>query len=203
MGEISSEIYGQARLLLESLALGLWLMACYDLIRISRILISRWPWLGGLEDFFYWIYVSLSVFALLYRLNDGVLRGWAVGCVFLGMIFYDRIVSRNLMKALKKAVDGIKINYYNRRQKRKKIRSKTDIKSGDADEGQEEAVPDAQTGQVGKPDGIDRNHSGGAEPGCGGESERRVFKGQGSGIPDQGRESYGSEDRRRAEDEGA
>ena len=41
MGEISSEIYGQARLLLESLALGLWLMACYDLIRISRILISK------------------------------------------------------------------------------------------------------------------------------------------------------------------
>ena len=113
MREISSEIYGQARLLLESLALGLWLMACYDLIRISRILISRRPWLVGLEDFFYWIYVSLSVFALLYRLNDGVLRGWAVGCVFLGMIFYDRIVSRNLMKALKKAVDGIKINYYN------------------------------------------------------------------------------------------
>ena len=184
MGAVSGEIYGQARLLLSSLALGIWLMICYDLLRIFRILLAQKAWLVSLEDFFYWIYVSLSVFALLYRLNDGIFRAWAVGCVFLGMVFYDRLVSRNVMKALQKAVDGIKINYYNRRQKRKELRSKTDSKSGGADEGQKEAVPDVQAGQMGEPDGINRNHSGGAEPGCGGEPEGCITESKGSGIPD-------------------
>ena len=121
---ISGEIYAQAVLLVSCLGLGGWLMFCYDLLRIRRLLIPAKSWLISLEDFLYWIYVSLSVFSLLYRQNDGILRSYAILGVFLGMAVYDRIVSRNILKVLKKVLERLKISY----QKRKGFR-KTDHES--------------------------------------------------------------------------
>lgn len=106
------------------LGLGGWLMFCYDLLRISRLLIPAKNWLVGLEDFFYWIYVSVSVFSLLYRQNDGILRSYVIVGVVLGMVVYDRIVSRNILKVLQKVLERIKMNYQKRKWFRKKISEK-------------------------------------------------------------------------------
>lgn len=46
---------------------------------------------------------------LLYELNDGGVRMYAVAGVFTGMILYDKIVSRFLFAALKKAGKWFKI----------------------------------------------------------------------------------------------
>lgn len=121
---VSGEIYAQAVLLASCLGLGGWLMFCYDLLRIRRLLIPAKSWLISLEDFLYWIYVSLSVFSLLYRQNDGILRSYAILGVFLGMAVYDRIVSRNILKVLKKVLERIKISYQKRKGFRKKLSEK-------------------------------------------------------------------------------
>ena len=94
MDMVSDEIWGQAMLLLSCLGLGCWLMFCYDFLRVSRLLFKKKDWLVSLEDLLYWIYVSLSAFALLYRQNDGVLRGYVVCGIFMGM-------------AVKKGSDGL------------------------------------------------------------------------------------------------
>ena len=112
---VSREIWEQAALLASCLGLGGWLMFCYDILRISRVIFPRKYWLVGLEDLLYWVYVSLSAFSLLYRQNDGVLRGYVIGCIFLGMFAYDRLISRNVMRLLQKAAKRIKI----KRRKRK------------------------------------------------------------------------------------
>lgn len=129
---ISGEIYAQAVLLVSCLGLGGWLMFCYDLLRISRLLFSAKSWLVSLEDFFYWIYVSLSVFSLLYRQNDGILRSYVIIAVLLGMLAYDRMISRNMLKVLQKMLERIKINNQKRKKFRKKISEKRQI--GDTDE---------------------------------------------------------------------
>ena len=98
MDMVSDEIWGQAMLLLSCLGLGCWLMFCYDFLRVSRLLFKKKDWLVSLEDLLYWIYVSLSAFALLYRQNDGVLRGYVVCGIFMGMAVYDRLISRNVLE---------------------------------------------------------------------------------------------------------
>ena len=55
----------------------------------------------GLEDFCYWIWAGFFTFLFLYRENDGALRFYIIGSIFVSMLFYDRIISRNLQKLLK------------------------------------------------------------------------------------------------------
>ena len=63
----------------------------------------------GIEDFFYRIYAGTATFMLLYELNDGGVRMYAVAGVFTGRSLYDKIVSRFLFAALKKAGKWFKI----------------------------------------------------------------------------------------------
>ena len=104
---MSMQIRFEAWLLLLSLLVGCWLMLVYDLLRVLRLMIKHSSFVMGIEDFFYWIYAA--TFMLLYELNDGGVRMYAVAGVFTGMILYDKIVSRFLFAALKKAGKWFKI----------------------------------------------------------------------------------------------
>ena len=106
---MSMQIRFEAWLLLLSLLVGCWLMLVYDLLRVLRLMIKHSSFVMGIEDFFYWIYAGPATFMLLYELNDGGVRMYAVAGVFAGMILYDKIVSRFLFAALKKAGKWFKI----------------------------------------------------------------------------------------------
>lgn len=99
---MSERIYYELLLTALSLITGGWLMAVYDGFRFLRILIRHNSLFVGIEDFFYWIYVGGAVFMLLYEQNNGAFRFYAVAGVFLGMVFYDRFVSRFFFRCLKK-----------------------------------------------------------------------------------------------------
>ena len=106
---MSMQIRFEAWLLLLSLLVGCWLMLVYDLLRVLRLMIKHSSFVMGIEAFVYWIYAGPSTFMLLYELNDGGVRMYAVAGVFTGMILYDKIVSRFLFAALKKAGKWFKI----------------------------------------------------------------------------------------------
>lgn len=106
---MSMQIRFEAWLLLLSLLVGCWLMLVYDLLRVLRLMIKHSSFVMGIEDFIYWIYAGTATFMLLYELNDGGVRMYAVAGVFAGMILYDKIVSRFLFAALKKAGKWFKI----------------------------------------------------------------------------------------------
>ena len=65
----------------------------YDLIRIFRRIVPHGVFAIALEDVLYWAGTALLVFQLLYRENDGAVRGYALFAVAAGMMIYHRTVS--------------------------------------------------------------------------------------------------------------
>ena len=100
---MSMQIRYEAWLLLLSLMAGGWLMVVYDLLRVLRLMIKHSSFVRGVEDFLFWIYAGAATFMLLYEQNDGGLRLYVIAGVLIGMLLYDKIVSRFLFAALKKA----------------------------------------------------------------------------------------------------
>ena len=103
----------EAELAAVSFLLGVMLMISYDLLRLFRLLIPHGTWWIGFEDLLYWLYCAWLVFVLFFRENGGVLRGYVLGCVFLGMLLYDRLVSESVFRLLKKRVKWIKMKVKN------------------------------------------------------------------------------------------
>ena len=100
---MSGRIQYEAWLMALGLAGGAWLMMAYDILRLLRMAVRHNSFWTGEEDFLYWLYAAGFTFMLLYEQNNGVFRAYVVAGVFLGMILYDRIVSRFLFRCLKKA----------------------------------------------------------------------------------------------------
>ena len=106
---MSMQIRFEAWLRLLSLLVGCWLMLVYDLLRVLRLMIKHSSFVMGIEDFFYWIYAAVMTFLLLFYENSGIVRAYIIACVFFGMIFYDKIISRNVFQLLKKLKKWYKI----------------------------------------------------------------------------------------------
>lgn len=106
---MSEWIRYEAWLMLLSFLMGAWLMMIYDTLRVFRLVIRHGTFWMGAEDFLYWLYGGFATFMLLYEQNNGVFRMYVVAGVFLGMVCYDRIISRFLFRCLKKAGKCFKI----------------------------------------------------------------------------------------------
>ena len=72
---------------------GIFILILYDLIRIFRRIVPHGVLAVALEDVFYWAGTALLIFQLLYRENDGAVRGYALFAVAAGMLFYHQTVS--------------------------------------------------------------------------------------------------------------
>lgn len=110
MGEAG--IWREVELAAYSLLTGAWLMACYDILRVFRILVRHGTIWMGLEDLIYWIYSAATTFWLMYSENDGGLRAYMIGGIFLGMVVYDRFFSRIYLKLLKNAAGWLRIRLH-------------------------------------------------------------------------------------------
>ena len=124
--KLSHYIQLEAELALHSFLLGLVQMISYDLLRLFRFFILHNSLWTGLEDFAYWIYSAIMTFTLLFHENSGVLRGYVIICVFLGMVLYDRIVSRTAFGVLKNVERWITMKKRNRRLKKKERKHGTE-----------------------------------------------------------------------------
>lgn len=133
-----------------SLLAGAWLMMCYDLLRVFRILVRHKNLWVGLEDFFYWIYAGVTAFLLLYRENDGRLRAYVIVGIFAGMVLYDRFFSRIYLKLLKKAVEWIRMKL-----SRCQIRNEEKCESN-------KTVTSTEKRQMGQSDGASGDYHGSA-----------------------------------------
>lgn len=106
---MSEAIRYELRLAFSGFLTGAGLMAVYDLIRVFRMVCPHGRWAVSTEDFGYWIYCAVMTFQLLFEQNDGILRGYAIACTMLGMIAYQKTISRILLKYLKKGQESIRI----------------------------------------------------------------------------------------------
>lgn len=72
---------------------GVLILIIYDLLRIFRRVVPHGVCAVALEDVLYWAGTALLIFQLLYRENDGAVRGYALFAVAVGMLFYHQTVS--------------------------------------------------------------------------------------------------------------
>lgn len=77
---------------------GAGILLIYDAIRIFRRVVPHGVFAVALEDVLYWAGTALLVFELLYRENDGAVRGYALFAVAAGMLIYHQTVSGWLVR---------------------------------------------------------------------------------------------------------
>lgn len=95
---VSAGIKEEAAFLGISILAGAALFLLYDVFRIFRRIVPHGTiWIGA-EDFFYWLVCTAVVFVMLYHQNDGMIRGFAIGGVLLGMGLYFLLLSRFVVK---------------------------------------------------------------------------------------------------------
>lgn len=91
----------------KALACGLFLALVYDGIRLFRRLIRHGKRTVAAEDLLYWLTCGILIFRMLYRENDGAVRGFAIAAVVLGMILYLQF-TKLLNKIRKKLHNSVK-----------------------------------------------------------------------------------------------
>lgn len=91
---LSESIYGEVQFLFHAVLLGIVITFVYDNIRIIRRVIRHNTFFISIEDLLFWIWVSLAVFLLQHKENDGIFRWFSVIGAFLGMLVYRKSISQ-------------------------------------------------------------------------------------------------------------
>lgn len=89
-----SSVYWEWELFLLSIKIGVKIAVIYEAIFIFRMFVKHGKWIKMLEDSCYWIYATTILFRLQYRYSNGVLRGFSILGVFLGMVLYYIVVGK-------------------------------------------------------------------------------------------------------------
>jgi len=70
----------------RALFLGVLLALCYDLIRLFRRLIPHGKAAVAGEDAAYWLACGILIFRMMYEVNSGAIRGFAIAAIVIGML---------------------------------------------------------------------------------------------------------------------
>lgn len=95
---VSETIGREAIFLGVAILVGVGLFFLYDLFRIFRRIVPHGNIWISVEDFLYWIICTGAVFVMLYQENDGMVRGFALGGVVVGMLLYYLLLSRLVIR---------------------------------------------------------------------------------------------------------
>ena len=94
----------ELKLFLLSVLWGALILVIYDVIRIIRRLIKHNIIFTTIQDILFWAAVSLLIFAMLYVNNDGIIRGFSVIGMGIGMVLYHYILSDFIVNNITKLI---------------------------------------------------------------------------------------------------
>lgn len=95
---VNQDIPQQARLFLLAASTGIGMLFVYDLLRIFRRVAKHGTTWIAIEDMFFWVGCAFWLFRLMYRQNDGNIRGFVILGVFAGMLLYSLGCSRFIVR---------------------------------------------------------------------------------------------------------
>ena len=72
---------------------GVILLILYDLLRIFRRVIIHNGFFVAFEDLIYWVVSGLLIFHMMYQQNNGIIRGFAILAMLIGMTLYHSVFS--------------------------------------------------------------------------------------------------------------
>lgn len=98
MNTVSESIFRELDFFIVSFILGIVLVLAYDCLRIFRRLIRHGTAWLAIEDLCYWIITAFVIFAMLYQKNDGLIRGFSIGGIVIGMLLYNQLISRYIVR---------------------------------------------------------------------------------------------------------
>lgn len=90
----------EVKFFLVSIAWGVILLVIYDCLRIFRKVIKHGIIMISIEDILYWITSAVLIFRMMYDLNDGIIRGFSLLGILLGMILYKYSISEHVVKGI-------------------------------------------------------------------------------------------------------
>lgn len=90
---MSEMINLEVKFFVVSLAWGLVLLVIYDILRILRRLLKHSVWIVSIEDLVFWIVSGILIFKMMYEQNNGIIRGFSIMAMGMGMIVYYYLIS--------------------------------------------------------------------------------------------------------------
>lgn len=90
---MSETINFEVQFFLVSILYGIILLVFYDGIRIFRRIMKHSKVFVALGDILFWLVSSVSIFAMMYEQNNGVIRGFSIMGMVIGMFAYNQLLS--------------------------------------------------------------------------------------------------------------
>ncbi|WP_097014579.1 spore cortex biosynthesis protein YabQ [Anaerocolumna aminovalerica] len=83
----------ELRFFAASVIWGMLLIVFYDLLRIFRRVVKHNGFFIAIEDIIYWVICSLLIFRMMYEQNNGIIRGFSILAMLLGMLIFHHAIS--------------------------------------------------------------------------------------------------------------
>jgi spore cortex biosynthesis protein YabQ len=101
---MNGAIITQLEFFLVSTLWGAIILFVYDGFRILRRVVKQNDFIIVLEDLVFWTFAGVFIFAMMYRLNDGIIRGYSVMGMTIGMVLYHNLFSNYIVISLTKLI---------------------------------------------------------------------------------------------------
>lgn len=90
---MNEEIIMQLRFFAISILWGAIVILTYDALRIFRRIKKHGNIMIAAQDILFWIAASIFIFVMIYQVNDGIIRGFCILGMTIGMVLYHFILS--------------------------------------------------------------------------------------------------------------
>jgi spore cortex biosynthesis protein YabQ len=90
-------ILAEVNFFLASFLFGVLLFLAYDILVILRNIIHHAKFVMAIEDIGFWITAGILIFCMMYLMNDGTIRYYAVISVILGMKLYQVFLGKHVV----------------------------------------------------------------------------------------------------------
>lgn len=90
---MNEEIIMQLRFFAISILWGAIVILTYDALRIFRRLKKHGNIMIAAQDILFWMAASIFIFVMIYQVNDGIIRGFCILGMTIGMVLYHFILS--------------------------------------------------------------------------------------------------------------
>ncbi|WFR57187.1 spore cortex biosynthesis protein YabQ [Anaerocolumna sp. AGMB13025] len=86
---------------------GALLLVFYDVLRIIRRILAHNGFFIAFEDLLYWVISSLLIFHMMYQQNNGIIRGFSILAMLLGMLIYHSLLSELLVDLISGSINKV------------------------------------------------------------------------------------------------
>lgn len=97
---MSKDITVELQFFMTSILWGALILLAYDILRIFRRVIKHNYFTIAIEDLLFWVIASVFIFAMMYNENNGIIRGFSVMGMALGMVVYNFMLSPFVVKLI-------------------------------------------------------------------------------------------------------